>query len=57
MRAQNRHDTKRWKIKRKNHFADRCRRANCGLCSPHKTLGNNRNAVKAKYYRKNESLE
>lgn len=39
-RAQNIHDTKKWKKKRKNHVADKCNRAKCGLCSPHKRMKN-----------------
>jgi len=48
-RAQNRHDTKRWKKKRKNHFGDKCNRAKCSICSHHKSIGNNKGAVKTKY--------
>ena len=49
MRAQNRHDTLKWKRKRKTHFADKCKVAKCPVCSYHKTLGNSKGKVKAKY--------
>ena len=39
-KAQNIHDTKRWKRKRKNKFGARCNRAKCGICSAHKRAGN-----------------
>ena len=50
MRAQNRHDTARWKAKRKTHLADKCGVARCPVCHPHKYLGgNHKGRVKAKY--------
>jgi hypothetical protein len=39
-RVENRHYTKKWKKKRKNHDGDRCDNADCGICSPHKNIGN-----------------
>ena len=38
-RAENRHYTKKWKKKRKDHDGDRCNNADCGICSPHKRKG------------------
>ena len=32
MKAQNRHDTKRWKTKRRDHFGDRCKNSKCFIC-------------------------
>lgn len=48
-RSENRHNTIKWKKKRKNHFGDKCNRAKCGICSPHKSIGNNKGKNKAKY--------
>lgn len=49
-RAQNRHDTARWKKKRKNHLADKCGIAKCPVCHPHKFIGgNHKGRVKKKY--------
>jgi hypothetical protein len=49
MKAENRHYTKKWKVKRKNHLGDKCRNSKCVICSAHKSIGNNKNAVKKKY--------
>lgn len=35
-KAQNRHDTKKWKDRRKDHFGDLCSNPKCGICSIHK---------------------
>lgn len=35
-KSQNRHDTKKWKEKRKDHHGDRCKNAKCGICSHEK---------------------
>jgi hypothetical protein len=48
-KAQNRADTIKWKKRRKNHHRDKCSNAKCGICSPHKSLGNNKGKNKAKY--------
>jgi len=49
-RAQNRHDTAKWKKKRKNHLADQCGNTKCSICHPHKALGgNHKGRVKKKY--------
>lgn len=48
-KSQNIADTIKWKKKRKNHFADKCNRSNCPICSAHKSLGNNKGKNKAKY--------
>lgn len=32
MKAQNRHDTKKWKKKRKEHHGDRCKNSKCLIC-------------------------
>jgi hypothetical protein len=39
MKAQNRHDTIRWKKKRKNKFADGCNKAQCTICHSDKVIG------------------
>lgn len=44
MRAENRHFTFKWKLKRKNHEGDKCHLAKCGLCSWWKRLGNSSHA-------------
>lgn len=50
MRAQNRHDTVRWKNKRKTHLADKCRVSKCPICHPHKFKGgNHKGRNKSKY--------
>lgn len=49
-KAQNRADTIKWKKKRKDHFGDKCNRANCSICSYHKTLGNSKGKNKPKYW-------
>jgi hypothetical protein len=55
MRAQNRHDTLKWK--KKSHLAAKCRKAKCGICHPNKAIGgNNKTAIKPKYYLKYKSL-
>lgn len=38
-KEQNRHDTKKWKKKRKNRHGDRCRKAKCTICHAYKVLG------------------
>lgn len=49
-KAQNRHDTVKWKKKRKTHLADKCGNAKYGVCSPHKAVGgNHKGRVKKKY--------
>lgn len=51
-RAQNRHDTAKWKKKRSKpeHFADKCNVSKCPVCHPHKFIGgNHKGRVKAKY--------
>ncbi len=49
-KAQNRHDTAKWKAKRKDHGGDKCDNAKCGICHPHKRLGgNHKGRVKKKY--------
>jgi hypothetical protein len=53
-KAQNRHDTTKWKCKRKKHFGDKCRKSGCSICSFHKTIGNNKGAVKEKFKIKKE---
>ena len=49
-KAQNRHDTIKWKKKRKNHVGDKCHRAKCSICSYHKKLGNSKGKKKRKYW-------
>jgi hypothetical protein len=39
MRSQNRHDTVKWKRKRKTHGADKCGNAKCTICHPYKVMG------------------
>ena len=39
-KSQNIHDTRKWKKRRKNHAGDRCHNPHCGICVPHKILGN-----------------
>jgi len=39
MKAQNRHDTAKWKKKRKDHGADRCGNAKCTVCHAAKVIG------------------
>ena len=39
-KAENRHNTKKWKEKRKNKLGDKCGKAKCGVCSYHKNVGN-----------------
>lgn len=39
-KAQNIHDTKRWKKRRKNKHGDKCGKSKCGICSAHKSAGN-----------------
>jgi len=57
MKAQNRHDTAKWKKKRKNHLADKCGNAKCGICHPHKRIGGNHaGRTKAKYLNKTPEL-
>jgi hypothetical protein len=51
---QNRHDTLKWKIKRKDRHADRCSNAKCGVCHPHKLVGGNSDKVKKYKYRDSE---
>lgn len=41
MRAENRHYTKKWKKKRKDHDGDKCKVAKCPICSYHKRYGGN----------------
>lgn len=50
-RAQNRHDTAKWKKKRKDHDGAKCKVAMCPICSPHKRVGGNHSSrVKKKYH-------
>ncbi len=50
-RAQNRHDTVKWK--KKAHDAAKCRVAKCPVCHHNKYIGgNNKAAIKAKYFYK-----
>lgn len=52
MRAQNRHDSAKWK-KKGHDSRSKCGRAKCSICHPHKSLGgNHRGVVKEKYYLK-----
>jgi hypothetical protein len=39
-KAQNIHDTKRWKRRRKNKYGDKCNKSKCGICAAHKRAGN-----------------
>lgn len=49
MKAQNRHDTIKWKKKRKNYSGDKCNKSKCNICSSHKSIGNNKGSVKKKH--------
>jgi len=35
-RSERRHNNKKWKKRRKNHFGAKCHRPKCGICSTHK---------------------
>jgi len=49
-KAQNRHDTAKWKKRRINHLAAQCGKPKCSICHPHKAVGGNSlQVVKAKY--------
>lgn len=48
-RAENRFLTKKWKLRRMNHQGDKCRNPKCGICHPHKKLGNSKERNKKKY--------
>ena len=39
MKAENRHYTSKWKKKRKNHLAAKCKVPNCLVCHSNKVLG------------------
>jgi hypothetical protein len=39
MKAENRHYTSKWKKKRKNHLAVKCKVPNCLVCHSKKVLG------------------
>jgi len=56
-RAENRHHTKKWKKKRKNHHGDRCDNADCGICSPHKNVGNSGKFDKPKHKKLKRPIE
>lgn len=56
-RAQNRHDTKKWKKRRKDHFGDKCDNAKCGICAAHKSWGNAKKAKKPKDLKKLEAVK
>jgi hypothetical protein len=47
-KSENRHFTKKWKKKRKNHSGDKCNLPKCGLCSPHKRIGNSKKLANRK---------
>jgi len=48
-RAENRFLTIKWRKRRKNHQGDKCRNPKCGICHPHKKLGNSKERNKKKY--------
>lgn len=49
-RSQNRHDTAKWKKKRKTHLAALCDNARCGICHPNKAVqGNHKFRTKPKH--------
>lgn len=50
-KAQNRHDTRKWKARRKDHFGDMCDNAKCGICALHK-----RHKGAGKYFNKNQQI-
>jgi len=55
-RAQNRHDTLKWKRRRKTHLASKCKVAKCPVCHPNKYVGGNHaGTVKKKYLPAKES--
>lgn len=62
MKAENRHYTRVWKKKRKNYDGDKCHLAKCGICSPHKRIGNSHklnnkaNKISALYISQDEMI-
>ena len=40
-RSENRHFTKKWKERRKDHDGDKCNSSKCPICTPHKRYGGN----------------
>ncbi len=52
-KALNIHNTKKWKIRRKNHSGDKCNNAQCGICVPHKKFSKRMR----KFWNKKQKLE
>lgn len=55
-KAENRHYTRKWKEKRKNHDGDKCDNAKCGICAAHKSHGNSLKHAKRKHIQEKELL-